>query len=137
MEDLGLSSSLKYLIQEICRNNDMHHTVAMDEIDELFSPEAQINIYRIFQEALTNIVRHAQATRIEVKISKPGNRVSFLFKDNGKGFDLKKARSRHLSKRGLGLTTMNERALMAGGNLRIWSRKDKGTGIVLTIPIQK
>jgi PAS domain S-box-containing protein len=136
LEDLGLSSSLKYLVQETCRNHHMRHTVALDEIDQLFSPEAQINIYRIFQEALTNIVRHADAARIDVKITKEENRVSFLIKDNGKGFDLKKARSRALGKRGLGLTTMHERALLAGGTLDIWSQKDQGTAIKLTVPLQ-
>ena len=137
MEDLGLSSSLKYLVQEICRNNHMLYSVAMDEIDNLFSPEAKINIYRIFQESLTNIVRHAEASRIDVEIKKHADRVTFLMKDDGKGFDLKKARSRSLAKRGLGLTTMHERALMAGGTLSIWSQKGKGTEITLTIPIHK
>ncbi|MCX5893747.1 MAG: PAS domain S-box protein, partial [Deltaproteobacteria bacterium] len=75
LEDLGLSSSLKYLIEEICRNNQMLYTVALDEIDHLFSPEAKINIYRIFQESLTNIVRHAEASRLEVKINQEKNRV--------------------------------------------------------------
>jgi PAS domain S-box-containing protein len=136
LEDLGLSSSLKYLVQETCRNHHMLHAVALDEIDQLFSPEARINIYRIFQEALTNIVRHADATRIDVEIKKEENRVSFLIKDNGKGFDLKKARPRALGKRGLGLTTMQERALLAGGTLSIRSQKGKGTAIKLTVPLQ-
>jgi len=137
LEDLGLSSSLKYLIEDICRNNHMLYEVALDEIDDLFSPEARINIYRIFQESLTNIVRHAEASRIDVKIRQEKDRVTFRLKDDGKGFDPKKARSRSLDKRGLGLTTMSERALMANGTLNIRSRKGKGTEITLTIPIQR
>ncbi|MCX5891913.1 MAG: ATP-binding protein, partial [Deltaproteobacteria bacterium] len=108
-----------------------------DEIDHLFSPEAKINIYRIFQESLTNIVRHAEASRLEVKINQEKNRVIFRLKDDGKGFDLKKVRSRSLRERGLGLTAMHERALMADGTLNIWSRKGQGTEITLTIPINK
>jgi signal transduction histidine kinase len=87
LEDLGLSSSLKYLVQEICRNNNMLYSVAVDEIDNLFSPEDKINIYRILQESLTNIARHAHAGRIDVEIKKEEDRVTFLLKDNGIGFD--------------------------------------------------
>ena len=137
LEDLGLSSSLKYLIEEICRNNHMLFTVAMDEIDHLFSPEARINIYRIFQESLTNIVRHAEASRIDVEIKRENDLVTFRLQDDGKGFDLKRARSRSLGKRGLGLTAMHERALMSAGSLNIRSRKGKGTEITLSIPIQE
>ncbi len=137
LEDLGLSSSLRYLVQEICRNNRMLYEVVMDEIDNLFSPEVQINIYRIFQESLTNIVRHAQASRIDVEIKKKADRVTFLLKDNGNGFDLKEARSRSLEKRGLGLTTMQERALMAEGSLSLASQAGQGTEVMLTIPLQR
>ncbi len=137
LEDLGLSSSLKYLVEETCRNNHMLYTAAMDEIDQLFSPETRINIYRIFQESLTNIVRHAEASRIDVEIKRENDLVTFRLKDDGKGFDLKKVRSRSLGKRGLGLTAMHERALMSAGSLNIRSRKGKGTEITLTIPIQE
>ncbi|MCL4502525.1 MAG: PAS domain S-box protein [Deltaproteobacteria bacterium] len=137
LEDLGLSSSLKYLIEEICRNNHMLYSVALDEIDHLFSAEARINIYRIFQESLTNIVRHAEASRIDVEIKRENDRVTFQLKDDGKGFDLKKARSRSLGERGLGLTAMHERALMSDGNLSIRSGKGKGTEITLTLPIRE
>lgn len=136
LEDLGLSSSLRYLVEEACRNHQMLYDMTLAEIDTLFSAETKINIYRIFQEALTNIGRHAEADHIEVEISKQSNQVTFHLRDNGNGFDLKEARSRTLNKRGLGLTTMHERALLAGGQLSIWSRKGQGTAITLTIPVQ-
>jgi two-component system sensor histidine kinase UhpB len=136
LEDLGLSSSLKYLMEETCRNHQMDYEMTAAEIDNLFSAETKINIYRIFQEFLTNIVRHAEADHLEVKITKQPDRVTFYLRDNGKGFDLQKARSRTLNKRGLGLTTMYERALLAGGHLSLWSRRGQGTAITLTIPIQ-
>jgi PAS domain S-box-containing protein len=136
LEDLGLSSSLKHLVEETCRNHQILCDLTLAEIDHLFSPETKINIYRIFQESLTNMVRHAAADHIAVEIAKQSDRVTFRLKDNGKGFDLKEARSRTLAKRGLGLTTMQERALLAGGRLSLRSRKGRGTAITLTIPIQ-
>jgi signal transduction histidine kinase len=106
----------------------------MDEIDQLFSPETQINIYRIFQESLTNIVRHARADHVSVNVKRGNGKVSFMIQDNGRGFNIPRAMSRKFVKRSLGLTAMNERALMAQGSLKISSQKGQGTTITFTIP---
>ncbi len=137
LEDLGLSSSLGYLIDETCRNNNLSCSLAMDEIDHLFAAETRINIYRIFQESLTNIVKHARATHISVGVQRKGDAVSFTIKDNGRGFDQERVMAREVAKRGLGLTAMNERALMARGSLSIWSQTDQGTQITFQIPVDK
>jgi two-component system sensor histidine kinase UhpB len=137
LEDLGLSSSLGYLIDETCRNNNLSCSLAMDQIDDLFSAETRINIYRIFQESLTNTVKHARATHIAVAVQKEGDAVSFMIKDNGRGFDQEKVMAREVVKRGLGLTAMNERALMARGSLTIRSRKGQGTQITFRIPMDQ
>jgi PAS domain S-box-containing protein len=137
LEDLGLSSALGYLVDETCRNHQMQSAVVMDEIDPLFSPETQINIYRIFQESLTNVIKHARASLVSVKVKRENGKVSFMIGDNGRGFDLKRAISRKVARRSLGLTAMNERALMAHGSLQISSRKGQGTTIMFTIPIGK
>jgi signal transduction histidine kinase len=94
-------------------------------------------IYRIFQEALTNIGKHAQAKNVSVKVKKDEDRISFLLEDDGKGFDLKKAAMKEGSERGLGLATMDERARILGGFLDLWSEEGKGTRITLRIPIEK
>jgi PAS domain S-box-containing protein len=134
LEDLGLSAALGYLVDEICRNHNLQSQVAMDKIDHLFSPETQINIYRIFQESLTNVVKHARASLVAVKVTKENGKVSFKIRDNGRGFDLKRALSRKVPPKSLGLTAMNERAHMAAGSLQISSRKGRGTTIKFTIP---
>ncbi|MFZ5448872.1 MAG: GAF domain-containing sensor histidine kinase [Thermodesulfobacteriota bacterium] len=137
LEDLGLSSSLGYLVAEICRNNNMKCSVLMDEIDHLFSPETQINIYRIFQESLTNVVKHARASLVSVEVRRSDGHVVFMIRDNGRGFNLEEAMSGKLPKKTLGLTAMNERALMAKGSLKISSRKRQGTSITLSVPTDK
>jgi two-component system, NarL family, sensor histidine kinase UhpB len=136
LEELGFSSSLANLIAEICRNNQIESSVAMAEIDRLFPLEDEINIYRIFQELLTNIVRHAQATKVSVSIERQADHVAFLIEDNGTGFDRKKVLSGNDPERGLGLTTLNERARLMGGSLAIRTRQGQGTKIRLTIPIK-
>ncbi len=137
LEDLGLSSSLGYLIDEICRSNNLSCSMAMDEIDHLFAPETRIHIYRIFQESLNNIAKHAQASHISVAMQQEGDRVTFRLKDNGIGFDQEQVMTREVDQRGLGLTAMNERALMAGGTLSIWSENGQGTQITFHIPLDR
>jgi PAS domain S-box-containing protein len=134
LEDLGLSSSLRYLIDEICQSNNMQCALKIAEINNLFAPAAQINIYRIFQESLTNIVKHAQASRIKVDIKRHNAAVIFSVQDNGKGFPLEQPVPGKLSKH-LGLTAMHERARMAGGALQISSKTGRGTKITFSIPI--
>ena len=137
LEDLGLSAALGYLVDETCRNHNMQSEVVMDEIDHLFAPEIQINIYRIFQESLTNVVKHARASLVSVNVAREDGKVSFTIRDNGRGFNLKQAMSGKVAKKSLGLTAMNERALMARGSLQISSRKGRGTTIAFFIPTAK
>jgi PAS domain S-box-containing protein len=137
LEDLGLSAALGYLVDEICRNHNMQSAVVMDEIDHLFAPEIQINIYRIFQESLTNVVKHARAGRVTVNVTRGDGEVSFMIRDNGRGFNVKQVMDGKVAKRSLGLTAMNERALMARGSLQISSRRGQGTTVAFSIPTDK
>jgi PAS domain S-box-containing protein len=137
LEDLGLSAALGYLVDETCRNHNIQCAVVMDEIDHLFTPEIQINIYRIFQEFLTNVVKHARASLVSVNVAREDGKVSFTIRDNGRGFNLQQAMSGKVAKKSLGLTAMHERALMARGSFQISSRKGKGTTIAFFIPTAK
>ncbi|MDO9533598.1 MAG: ATP-binding protein, partial [Deltaproteobacteria bacterium] len=93
--------------------------------------------YRIFQESLTNVVKHARASLVSVNITREEGKVSFTIRDNGRGFNLQQAMSGKVAKKSLGLTAMNERALMARGSLQISSRKGRGTSIGFFIPTAK
>ena len=137
LEDLGLSAALGYLVDETCRNHNLQSAVVMDEIDHLFAPEIQINIYRIFQETLTNVVKHARASLVSVNVAREDGKVSFTIRDNGRGFNVKEAMSGKVAKKSLGLTAMNERARMARGSLQISSRKGRGATIEFVIPLAK
>ena len=137
LEDLGLSAALRYLVDETCRTHQLKSAVVMDEIDQLFPPEVQINIYRIFQESLTNVVKHARASLVSVNVAREDAKVSFTIRDNGRGFSVKRVTSGKVAKRSLGLTAMHERALMARGSLQISSRRGQGATIAFFIPIAK
>ena len=110
----------------------------MDDIDSQLSPEAQITLYRIFQEAITNIVKYAKATRIWISASKGEmkNILTFILKDNGVCFDLEHFVGHISTEKGLGLAAMNERAKMLGGSFEISSQKGIGTTLTISVPIE-
>ncbi len=139
IEDLGLSSALRWLAESSARHMNIELLFEMDDIDSLLSPEAQITLYRIFQEAITNIVKYAKATRIWISTRKDEtkNILAFILKDNGVGFDPEHFVGQISTEKGLGLASMNERAKMLGGSLEILSQKGIGTTITISVPIDK
>ncbi len=137
LEDVGLCPALRSLADNFMQEYEIHVTLDIDDIDAFFSKETARNLYRIFQEALTNIAKHADASQVNVQIRKGPEYVYFLIEDDGRGFDTNEARARDERRRGLGLPLMEERADSLGGTLEITSREGtEGTKIVLTIPIE-
>ena len=137
LEDAGLSAAIRRLISNFNKNNNINMTLDITDIDDLFSQDAQIIIYRILQEALTNIGKHAKAKNVSMAIKKHDDRVSFSIEDDGIGFDVPRAAMVNPDERGLGLTIMDERARMLGGSLELWSEEGKGTRISFHIPLGK
>ncbi len=135
LEDLGLSAALNSLIQSFSRHSGVKVSLDARVIDEPFPEKAQILVYRIFQEAFSNIAKHADASNISVKIGRENSAAFFLIEDDGKGFDLNEAKQRHSADRGMGLTAMDERARMMGGSLVISSGEKGGTRVALTVPV--
>jgi len=133
LEDLGLSAAIKWLISDFARHYKNSTSYDTENIDDFFSSEHQIIIYRIFQEILTNIRKHAEADRVSVSIKKQNGAVSFLVQDNGKGFDLQDIKSKNSTEKGMGLTAMYERALIVGSSLDVRTRKGEGTRISFTV----
>lgn len=134
----GLATALKSLLKEFGEQFEIRWSAEeIDAIDYLFSDLAQVNIYRIFQESLANIVRHAQAAQITIGVEKHDDYVIFTLEDNGKGFDLHQIEDREGRDRGIGLTAMQERAHLAGGSLQIRSKPSAGTKISFTIPVEQ
>jgi PAS domain S-box-containing protein len=139
IEKLGLFSALKYLAEEFARRLQFNwNLVNLQEadIDRLFSPRIQLNIYRVFQESLTNSVKHAQASRIDLTIEKGNGVINFVIQDNGKGFDMELLRSKEGKGPGIGVAIMEERVRQAKGVLEITSRPGAGTRVAFQIPIQ-
>lgn len=137
LEDLGLCNALRWLVEDFEKHSNINISLDIEQVDNLFSRESQIIIYRIFQEAITNINKHANADHLSIVVMKKKKNISFQIVDDGKGFDKKQIENRSSDVIGLGLTAMDERAKMLGGILEIFSRKQRGTRITLNVPIDK
>jgi PAS domain S-box-containing protein len=136
MEELGFCNSLKYLIEEFSKHYGIQQGQAdIEEIDRDLSRDIQINIYRIFQEILTNIGRHAQATHIFIEIKKMDGYASFMVQDDGKGFDMERTLSSKTISPGIGIPAMHERVKILKGSMKIWSQEGSGTKIAFKIPL--
>ena len=96
----------------------------------------QLAVYRIFQEALTNISKHAGATEVRVEISRDNDHVHFLVEDNGRGFDLAASKAANPGDRGLGLASMEERVHLLDGVMEIRTAKEQGTHLSFVLPLE-
>ena len=135
LEDLGLSAAIRWLVEKSCKHSNLESSLEMTELEDLFTRERQITVYRIVQECLTNVAKHAQATHVSVTIRKQDDLFFFRVEDNGKGFDVKKVFGKDPRTKGLGLAAMYERTRMLKGSLDIWSQEGAGTKITFTVPL--
>jgi PAS domain S-box-containing protein len=135
VEDLGLTKALGTLINDFAGHfPGISWQVDLANLEGLFSLPVQTTIYRIVQEALTNIGKHANPNMVTISSTKEKHQVHFVVQDDGAGFDAAQEFSSRSSGRGLGLVAMEERLNMVGGTFEIQSRVKEGTRLSFTIP---
>ncbi|HXM20127.1 MAG TPA: PAS domain-containing sensor histidine kinase [Terriglobales bacterium] len=128
--DLGLAAAVEWQVQEFQARSGIQCKLRL-LTREVVASNASTAMFRIFQETLTNVARHAKATRAEVVLQKQRDRLVLLIRDNGRGFD---QADPSLSK-SLGLLGMRERAAILGGRVNISSAPGKGTTVAAWIPL--
>jgi signal transduction histidine kinase len=101
------------------------------------SPETETALYRIVQEALTNVARHAQADSVSVLLENRGTSVMLIVDDDGTGFDVTRVMGSGAHERNLGLYGMRERASLLGGTLTLESTPGAGTAVFVEIPLKR
>lgn len=134
LEDLGLTPAVELLADDFAKHCLVETSVDVDDIGDLFTHEARVFIYRVLQEAITNIGKHAGAQHVSITIKRRDSAVFFSVEDNGKGFDLKEVAGRPPSEKGMGLSAMSQRIQMLGGIFEVWSKKGHGTKILFSLP---
>jgi len=128
LDDLGLQAALEWQAQQIARSTGMRLDVAADDMPDDLPEEHKTCIFRLVQEALNNVCRHANANLVSINLRGEDGRVSVTVRDNGRGFTPHRAK-------GLGLVGMQERVAGLGGRLRIESEPGKGTIIEASLPL--
>jgi len=134
LDDLGLVAAMEWMAESLDRERGINVGVEVKGSDCEFSPEAKLVLFRIAQEALSNVKRHSEATRASVKLDCRGERISMTVSDNGKGFDLLPRLGDWARSGKLGLTGMWERATLLGGTLHVESKPGEGTTVTVDLP---
>ena len=131
LDQLGLIAALEWQAESFARRSGLRcRFVGTGDVDELDAGRATA-VFRMFQEMLTNVERHARASRVNVVVRRLNDRLSVRVRDNGRGVHLEKVAAPD----SFGLLGMRERALLLGGNLTIRSAPRRGTTVVATIPL--
>lgn len=137
LEDLGLSAAVRRLAEDFGKHYGIRISVELTDMDAILDDKAQITLYRIFQEALTNIGKHSEARHAGITIRRSDGYLLCEVRDDGVGFDLAERTLKEASERGLGLGAMELRAKMLGGRFAVSSERGEGTILTLTIPIKR
>ncbi|MBN2169233.1 MAG: response regulator [Actinobacteria bacterium] len=133
LEDIGLPIALESLLKDFGLRNNIQTCLLMSDELPPISKDASVNLFRITQEALNNVEKHADAFRTTVEIDANPDRLLLSISDDGKGFIERLVKG---ETRNLGIPGMRERAELLGGSLRIVSMPDNGTTVTLDIPLK-
>jgi signal transduction histidine kinase len=131
LAEMGLAVALKLFSKSFTKKTGIHIKMRVNVTDRLH-PRIEENLFRIFQEALSNVVRHSDAQEVEVSVERISRILTMQIKDNGRGFKPDEIKSN-----GIGLSTMAERADLMGGVLRVVSSKGRGATIIVEVPISE
>lgn len=134
IEDLGLDAALQQLIDNFTEAQGISCSFHPAPLQNITSTDGKRIVYRLVQESLNNICKHAKATHIDFSIKINQEQIFLSLADNGKGFHVQEILARPQSQRGIGLTAMSERVKMLGGKFDIQSIISQGTTVSFTIP---
>lgn len=134
LDELGLGPAIESHVRHIADAAVAPVEVETEGVGRLESPEAELALYRIVQEGITNALRHSAARNIQVKLERRDGVVVAIVADDGVGFDVDGVLARHDGEHGLGLFGMRERAEYVGGRVEIHSEEGKGTTVRAAVP---
>ena len=131
LDSLGLVAAIEWQANEFQTRSGIPCSVAPEVDDSRFAHDFTTVFFRIFQETLTNIIRHAQATRVDVQLREEAGQLVLTVQDNGRGI----SEEEQASTRSLGLVGMRERAMLIGGEVTLQGAPGKGTAVKLRAPL--
>jgi signal transduction histidine kinase len=134
LEQFGLPLALETLTQETAKNSGLQIACMCDIDDEKLPEEIEMALYRIAQEGLTNVLKHANAIHVKLELKQVKDSVKMCIEDDGIGFDPNYLPQTN-GKRHLGLVSMQERSEILGGTLEVYTSPQQGTSLQVTIPL--
>ncbi|HSM71242.1 MAG TPA: sensor histidine kinase [Anaerolineales bacterium] len=137
LDDLGLSAALRWYTNRL--QEDTSIRIRMDILgdEQSMDDAAKITIFRIIQESLNNIIKHAQADHVNIHLGYEPTKVRITVRDNGVGFDLQQVQMKRSQRPSLGLAGMEERAALLGGSVSVQASPGHGTEVEAVIPYHK
>jgi two-component system sensor histidine kinase UhpB len=135
LEDLGLRSAIEWLVDRVRVEAGLRVDLQLEGDCENVLSEVGVAVFRVAQEALTNVVRHAQAERVAVRLTAHADMLELTIQDDGRGFSLDDARARPGSS--IGLFGMTERIALVDGRIEIDSKPGHGTMVRASVPIRE
>jgi PAS domain S-box-containing protein len=133
LEEAGVVAAIRAHLRNVFGDTELEADLEAADIDDLLSLEAKLSLYRIVQEAVTNIVRHASATIVRIRLSASNDAIRAIVEDNGRGFSVEDHAV--LGGGGLGMLGMQERAAILGGHVQIESKAGAGTRVEIELPL--
>ena len=133
LDDLGLIPTLRWFLNSFTKRTHIKIKLDIVEFDEYRNENLEVTIFRIVQEALNNVEKHAKANTVDISLKREITRITGFIKDDGQGFDINKNFDQYAGNH-IGLLSMKERISILGGTLIIQSKKGKGTIINIEIP---
>lgn len=137
LDDMELLPTVRNYLKKFAQRSGIQVTASIDDLKDTFPSALEENLFRIIQEALNNVEKHAEATSVQLKVVKSADSLTLRVQDDGKGFDAEQALADRKTKQGLGLLSMRERAALLGGALGIESRPGEGTVLQVKIPLRR
>ena len=133
LDQLGLTTTIRAMIEEIAESSAIEMTSELDDIDGVFPPADEITIYRIIQESLNNVVKHSRSGEAHVAVHCHEHHVEITIRDNGQGFAASASNAGAVRRGGFGLKGLAERVNMLGGTHTIESAPGRGTTVTVRL----
>jgi len=136
LDEFSLLPVLRQYIQDFRTQYSIPVELRLSDSDWSLGRDVEVNLFRIVQEALTNVRKHAKASRVDVALERQDSTVTAIIADDGQGFDVASVRARAQQEKKLGLSSMEDRARALGGGLQVSSRSGQ-TEVRVTIPLAR
>jgi signal transduction histidine kinase len=133
LDDLGLVAAIQWYIERFTKREGLQIQLKASGCADRIDPETELVVYRIVQESLRNVAKHAQASTVVISLERVDNKLKVTIKDDGIGFDPMAVRRSDTA--GMGILGMSERAALVGGTVNIRSQQGSGTTVRVEIPL--